>query len=224
MWDSLAAHGCWQGEIFNQRKDGSTYKEWLRITAVQGTDGISHYIGQFGYLGDQKRLIDRINYLSQFDPLTGLPNRSLFIDRLDQALSTSQRSGLNIGVMLVNLDRLRLINDSLGQTIGDRVLIDISQRFGQQIRQGDTVARLSGNEFCFLLINLVSDEDLINLATRLQAIISEPLEYGPSSLVITASIGISVSPRDGTDGNALLKAADAALIRTKHEGGSNFGF
>ena len=224
MWETLLAHGAWQGEVFNQRKDGSIYKEWLRITAIHNKDQVTHYIGQFGYLGDQRRLISRINHLTQFDPLTGLPNRSLFLDRLDQALTAALRSQRSVGVMLVNLDRLRLINDNLGQATGDRVLIDMTQRFSQQIRQGDTVARLSGNEFCFVLVNLSSDEDLIALATRLQEAISTPIEYKTHSLVITASIGISVAPRDGDNGNALLKAADAALMRAKQEGGSNFGF
>ncbi|GAB2883392.1 hypothetical protein GCM10027046_09900 [Uliginosibacterium flavum] len=225
LWATLTTHGSWQGEIINRHKDGSTFTEWLRISAVHDADGkASHYVGQFGYVAEQKRMVDRISHLTQFDPLTGLPNRSLFIDRMEQALVATRRSERCAAVILVNLDRFRLINDSLGQAVGDRVLIDMARRFAQQVRQGDTVARLSGNEFCFLLGNLNAAEDAIQLAQRLQECIGQPIEHEGHPLIVAASIGISVSPRDGESGDALLKAADAALIRAKLEGGNTFSF
>ncbi|MDP5240396.1 EAL domain-containing protein [Uliginosibacterium sp. 31-16] len=225
MWQAIVENGCWQGEIINRHKDGSTYTEWLRISSVLDEAGQpSHYVGQFGYVAEQKRLVDRINQLTQFDPLTGLPNRSLFLDRMEQSLVASRRSGRCSAAILVNLDRFRLINDTLSQATGDRVLVDMARRFAKQIRQGDTVARLSGNEFCFLLSNLNAAEDAILLAQRLQDVIARPLEHDNHPLIVTASIGISVAPRDGEDGETLLKAADAALIRAKLEGGNCVSF
>ena len=225
LWATLSELGSWQGEIINRAKDGHTYTEWLRISAVHdGAGQVSHYIGQFGYVAEQKRLIDRITHLTQFDPLTGLPNRILFLDRMEQALIATRRSGRCAAVILVNLDRFRLINDSLGQATGDRVLIDMANRFAQQVRQGDTVARLSGNEFCFLFANLQAADDAILLAQRLQELIAQPMALDGHPLIVTASIGISVSPRDGERGDHLLKAADAALVRVKLEGGNNYSF
>jgi diguanylate cyclase (GGDEF)-like protein/PAS domain S-box-containing protein len=225
MWQSLLEHGSWEGEISNKHKDGSFYTEWLRISSVLDEAGRpSHYIGQFGYVADQKRLVDRINHLYQFDPLTGLPARTLFLDRMEQALVATRRSGRCAAAILVNLDRFRRLNDTLGQATGDRVLVDMAHRFTRQIRQGDTVARLSGNEFCLLLCNLSAPEDAILLAQRLQETIAAPLEHETEPLIVTASIGISVAPRDGEDAEALLKAADAALIRAKLDGGNCVSF
>jgi len=225
MWQSLLEHGSWEGEISNKHKDGSLYNEWLRISSVLDEAGKPiHYIGQFGYVADQRQLVDRINHLTQFDPLTSLPSRALFLDRMEQALIAAQRSGRCAAVILINLDRFRLINDSLGQATGDRVLIDMAVRFAQQVRQGDTVARLSGNEFCFLFSNLQAAEDAILLAQRLQEVIAQPIEHEGQSLIVAASIGISVSPKDGDTGDALLKAANAALVRAKLEGGNSFSF
>lgn len=225
LWASLTTTGLWQGEICNKRKDGSLFSEWLRISAVHNESGaITHYIGQFGYITEQKELIERIHQLTRFDALTGLPNRRFLVERLEQALLESQRNTCNIALMLINIDRFRLINDSLGNEVGDQVLITLAQRFGLHIRQGDTVARMSGNEFCFLLAHLDEAEDALKLAERLQAIIAAPIQHEGHSLIISASFGISVAPRDGSSANVLLRSADAALVRTKHHGGNNISF
>ncbi|MDO6385126.1 EAL domain-containing protein [Uliginosibacterium sp. 31-12] len=225
MWRAIEEEGCWQGEVTNRKQDGETYREWLRISSVRNDAGeITHYVGQFGYVAAQRQLVERIHHLSQFDPLTGLPSRGLFLDRLEQALVTAKRSQRCVAVMLINLDRFRSINDALGQALGDQVLIDMAQRFSSQIRQGDTVARLSGNEFCFLLGELADPELALHLASRLQSLITRPVECAGHSVIVSASIGISVSPRDGLNSDELIKAADVALMRAKHEGGNCFSF
>ncbi len=225
MWKSLQDHGCWQGSVINRHKDGSLYDAWLRISAVRDEEGVvTHFIAQSSYASEQRQLIDRIHHLARFDALTGLPNRNLFLDRLEQSLASARRNQRNVAVVLVQLDRFRQINDTLGHSVGDQVLRTMAQRLGNQIRQGDTVARLSGNEFSFIFGNLHAADDALNLSLRLQAAIALPVDSGGPQLQITASVGISVSPRDGDSGDDLLKAADTALVRAKASGGNCFSF
>lgn len=225
MWQSLQDHGAWQGSIANRHKDGSLYDVWLRISAVHDEHGtVTHFIAQSSNASEQRQLIDRIHQLARFDALTGLPNRNLFLDRLEQSLAGARRNQRSVAVVLVQLDRFRQINDTLGHSAGDQVLKTMAQRLGGQIRQGDTVARLSGNEFSFIFGNLQSADDALNLSLRLQAAIAQPLEHGGAQLQITASLGISASPRDGDSGDELLKAADTALVRAKASGGNCFSF
>ena len=225
MWRSLLENGRWQGEIINRHKDGSLYSEWLRIGVVADPRGQpAYYVGQFGYIAEQRQLVEHIARLSRFDPLTGLPNRSQFNEHLEQALAAARRHQLNTLVVLVNIDRFRFINDTLGQAAGDQVLVTMAQRFGALVREGDSVARLSGNEFGLLVCGLASVEDGIPLAKRLQEAIAQPLELGDRTLVLAGSIGVSVAPRDGDAPEALLQAADVALIRAKEGGGNGSHF
>ncbi|MDP3537642.1 MAG: EAL domain-containing protein [Azonexus sp.] len=225
MWDVINRQGNWQGEITNRRKDGELVSEWLSISAVHDVSGrLTHYVGLFSDLSERKSANERISYLSSFDPLTDLPNRNLFADRLSQSLATARRFNRETAIILLDLDRFRFINDTLGPPVGDELLIEVSRRLNLQVREGDTIGRRSGNEFGFVMANLGHERDAIALAQRMLDAIAAPFMIAGQSVTITASIGISVSPRNGDESDTLLKSADAALLRAKASGRNTFRF
>lgn len=225
MWTTLIEHGNWQGEITNRRKDGSILNEWLNISAVKNTESVvTHYVAMFSDLSERKETAQRIQFLLSSDALTGLPNRNLFADRLEQSLITAKRYERGTAVILVDLDRFRVINDTLGSPIGDEILVEVSRRLSLQVREGDTVGRRNGNEFGFVMANLASEHDVIALAQRIIEAIAVPFVLNEQSLVITASLGISVAPKNGQIATELLKCADAALLRAKAAGRNTFRF
>jgi diguanylate cyclase (GGDEF)-like protein/PAS domain S-box-containing protein len=225
MWGKIKLYGNWQGEITNRRKDGALYNEWLNISAVKNPDGmISHYVAIFSDLSERREAAERIQYLSTYDSLTSLPNRNLFADRLEQSLMSARRFERGTAVILLDLDRFRLINDTLGPPIGDEVLIEVARRLSLQVREGDTVGRRGGNEFGFVMGSLGHERDAISLAQRMLEAIAVPVMVAGQSVIITASIGISVAPKNGESSEALLKCADIALLRAKEGGRNTFRF
>jgi diguanylate cyclase (GGDEF)-like protein/PAS domain S-box-containing protein len=225
MWDSIGRHDSWQGEITNRRKDGELVTEWLSISAVRDAQGhLINYVGIFSDLSERKAADDRIQYLSSYDPLTNLPNRSLFTDRLAQALLGARRFGRQTAIILLDIDRFRFINETLGPPAGDEVLLEVTRRLNLQVREGDTVGRRSGNEFGFVMANLGQERDAIALAQRMLDAIAVPFVVDGQTLALTASIGISVAPRDGETADQLLKTADVALARAKQSGRNTFRF
>ncbi|WP_162888746.1 EAL domain-containing protein [Dechloromonas sp. HYN0024] len=225
MWDNINRHGKWQGEITNRRKDGELISEWLSISAVHDAAGrLSNYVGIFSDLSERHAAAERIQYLSSFDPLTKLPNRSLFADRLGQSLISAHRFNRETAVILLDLDRFRFINDTLGPPIGDGILVEVARRLNLQVRDGDTVGRRSSNEFGFVMASLGQERDAIALAQRMLDAIAEPFDVGGHSITISACIGVSVAPRDGNDIDTIMKCADAALVRAKACGQNTFRF
>jgi len=225
LWDKLGRFGNWQGEITNRRKDGSRANEWLSISCVRNDDGeVSHYVGVFSDLSERQAAAERIQYLSSYDTLTELPNRNLFADRLEQSLLTARRFDRGTALILLDLDRFRLVNDTLGPPAGDAVLIEIARRLQLQVREGDTVGRCSGNEFGFVMANLSHERDALALAQRIQEAIAVPFVQGDQTIVLTASIGISVFPKDGEDGESMFRSAGAALLRAKQAGRNTLRF
>jgi diguanylate cyclase (GGDEF)-like protein/PAS domain S-box-containing protein len=225
MWEALNHHGNWQGEITNRRKDGELITEWLSISAVNDDNGrLAHYISIYSDLSERKAAAERIQYLSSYDPLTNLPNRNLFADRLAQSLLAAQRFGRQTAVILLDLDRFRFINETLGPPAGDEALREIVRRLNLQIREGDTVGRRSGNEFGFVMANLGQEHDAIALAQRMLDAIAAPFIVAGQAITLTASAGLSVAPRDADNADQLLRAADTALARAKEAGRNTFRF
>lgn len=225
MWDSINRQGKWQGEITNRRKDGELISEWLSISAVHDASGrLTNYVGIFSDLSERNAAAERIQYLSSFDPLTKLPNRSLFADRLWQSLISAHRFGRETAVILLDLDRFRLINDTLGPPIGDGILAEVARRLNLQVREGDTVGRRSSNEFGFVMASLGQERDAISLAQRMLDAVAVPFDVDGHSISLTACIGVAVAPRDGNDTDTLMKCADAALLRAKANGQNTFRF
>ena len=225
MWQTLERFDNWQGEITNRRKDGSLLNEWLSISGLRGRNGeITHYVGFFSDLSEREEAAQRIQYLSSYDTLTELPNRNLFADRLEQALLTARRYERSTALILLDIDRFRFVNDTLGPPAGDQLLVEIARRLRLQIRDGDTLGRRSGNEFGFVMANLHHEHDALALAQRMLNAIAVPLQIAGQPLVVTASIGICVFPKDGSSSEALFKSADTALLRAKQAGRNTFRF
>ena len=219
MWHQLSSEGHWQGEICNKRKNGETYPCWMTISAVRDSEHqITHFVAVFADISSLKHAQDRLDHQAHHDPLTNLPNRLLFENRLQQALSDPDRYGQQGAVLFLDLDRFKNINDSLGHPIGDLLLKAIALRLKEQLRDIDTVARQGGDEFIILLPALKNPSDAELIANKLLACFNAPFVAGEHELFISASIGTSIYPDDGTDVATLVKNADAAMYRSKLKG------
>lgn len=225
MWEKIKRYNSWQGEVTNRRKDGSLLSVWLSISCVRDSTGaIVNYVGIFGDLSERQAAAERIQHLANYDTLTELPNRNLFADRLEQSLLNDRRFERGTAVILLDIDRLRLINDTFGPPAGDEVLVEVARRLRLQVREGDTVGRRGGNEFGFIMASLGQQRDALALAQRMLDAIAVPFQIAGQVVGITASIGICVAPKNGEAGEVLLKFADVALLRAKQAGRNTFRF
>lgn len=217
--------GMWQGEMWNRRKSGDIYPEWLTISAIKNDGGeITHYAGIFSDINTQQHVQHRLQRLAYYDPLTGLPNRAHFYDYLEQELHRSKRDGQLFGIMFLDFDRFKTINDTLGHSVGDAVLKTIAMRLKEHVRESDIVARLGGDEFVVLLPELPEARHAINVAEKLMHSFVESVVVQNHDLFVTASIGISIYPFDGDDGETLIKNADTAMYHAKEQGRNKYHF
>ena len=224
MWSHLGKGNSWYGELINRRKDGSDFTESVAISPVRQKDGkITNYLAIKQDISERKKTEEYIAKLAHFDQLTGLPNRAMLNDRFKYASSLAQRRGENLIVIFLDLDHFKDINDTLGHSIGDLLLIEIAKRLKECAREEDTASRMGGDEFILILANTNAD-GAISVASRLINEISRPFNVGQHELITTASIGISLYPEDGESLEVLLKNADAAMYRAKQEGRNNFRF
>ncbi|MFC0252716.1 two-component system response regulator [Massilia consociata] len=225
MWNCLEQDGQWRGEIWNRRKNGEVYPERTSISAVRDESGqLTAYVSVSTDLSALKAAHHQLDFLSNHDALTQLPNRSLFNDRLQQAIAAARQGDGQLALLLFNVDRLSRINDSLGHAAGDAVLREVARRVGAIAGPTDTLARLSGDEFVLLLTGCHDSEDIILAARRLIDAIAQPHSVSGHDVVVTGSVGISIFPRDGNAPGDLLKAADAALSEMKEAGRNGFRF
>jgi len=225
MWRCLEKEGKWRGEIWNRRKNGEIYPASMSISAVRDDEGqLTAYVGVSTDLSALKAAHYKLDFLSNHDVLTQLPNRSLFNDRMQQALASARQDASQLALLLFNVDRLSRINDSLGHGAGDAVLREVARRASEVAGPTDTVARLSGDEFVLLLTDFEDTDDVIYRAQRLIDAVAQPHSVGGHDLVVTGSVGISIYPRDGDAAGDLLKAADAALTHMKESGRNGFRF
>ncbi len=219
MWYQLTTEGHWQGEISNRRKNGEIYPSWLTISAVRNGDKfITHFVAVFADISSLKQAQARLDYQAHHDPLTGLPNRTLFESRLQAALLHSQHAESLGAVLFLDLDRFKHINDSLGHPVGDLLLKGIAQRLKENLRDIDTVARLGGDEFIILLPGLQNASDAEGIATKLLHSFGAPFQAGEHEFFISSSIGTALFPTDGLDVATVIKNADAAMYRSKAKG------
>lgn len=225
MWATLARDGGWQGEIWDRHRDGHVIPMWQSITAVRDDQGeITHYIGIFFDITEQKRAAEHIDRLAHYDALTDLPNRLLFNERCLHALERARRVGGRVALLFLDLDHFKHVNDSLGHPVGDALLQAVAQRLRQQLREEDTVARLGGDEFVIILEDMVSADDAERVARKLLETFVEPFSIRGHDLAMGFSIGISLYPDNGEDVTSLVKHADIALYRAKEQGRGNFHF
>ncbi|HNX24176.1 MAG TPA: EAL domain-containing protein [Spirochaetota bacterium] len=225
MWKSLTDHGTWEGEIWNRRKNGETYPEWLSINVINDeANKVKNYVSVFRDISDIKSSEEKIEYQAYHDPLTGLPNRSLFSDRLSQAVNQAVRSENQMALLYIDLDRFKIVNDSLGHITGDYLLQEVAKRLSECVRDGDTVARVGGDEFIIILPNIEEINDVVRVCGRITEKFSKPLKIDEHELFASASIGISIYPDDGTSVAELHKNADIAMYHAKSLGGGEYQF
>jgi diguanylate cyclase (GGDEF)-like protein/PAS domain S-box-containing protein len=225
MWRSLTENGHWQGEIWNRRKNGEIYLEWLSISAVKDCQGqTTHYVAIFSDITTVKENEARLHTLAYYDALTGLPNRLLFQDRLQQALTRAARDNRLVALMLLDLDRFKIVNDTLGHSAGDALLVDAARRIGGCVRDSDTVARLGGDEFTVILPDVADIRSASKVAQKIVDSLSVPFTLEGHEVFVTTSIGISLYPISARNGEALVKAADIAMYRAKEQGRNNYQF
>ncbi|SHH11306.1 PAS domain S-box-containing protein/diguanylate cyclase (GGDEF) domain-containing protein [Massilia sp. CF038] len=225
IFDSLRQAGQWRGEIWNRRKNGQVYPERIVIDAVRGDDGKPEaYVSVSSDVSALRAAHHQVDFLSHHDSLTLLPNRQVLAQRVRDAVTAARTGERQIALLLFNLDRLQRINDSLGHETGDAMLQEMARRAGVVAGPNDTLAHMGGDEFVLLLTDCLDSDAIANTAGRLIEAISRPVQVGGHDLILTASIGISVYPRDGGTPSELLKAADVALSHMKDTGRNGFRF
>ena len=222
---ALQARDFWEGEIDDQRKDGSTFTRWLKIAAIRGANGqIDNYVANFSEPDADTEAADRLAYLAYHDPLTNLPNRLAFESQLGQALRLCERENHQLALMVIDLDNFKNINDTLGHHIGDELLQQVAQRLSESVRGSDLVARLGGDEFVVVLPEVESALTAARVASKIQSNLADSYRVTDHVLYATPSIGISLFPIDGSDAGTLLRNADAAMYHAKSAGRNNHQF
>ena len=226
MWESINLTGVWQGEIWDRRKNGEIYPKWLSITAVKDAAGVvTHYVGTHIDITGRKTAEEQIKQLAFYDPLTQLPNRRLLQERLKHGISQDSRSGRQLGLLMLDLDRFKAVNDSLGHLAGDELLQQVAARILARLREVDMVARLGGDEFIVLLEDIAQPEDAARVAEEIITDLSKPFCLTQSdNIQIGASIGISLYPQHGDSPETLMDHADAALYQAKDAGRGCFAY
>lgn len=219
MWKSLVEFGHWQGEIWNRRKDGSLYLEKLSIHTL--TDENNKPINRIGIFSDitlSKAEQETVAHQAQHDYLTNLPNRLLFRDRFNQQLAMSKRHARKFAVIYLDLDQFKPVNDTLGHQTGDQLLVAVAERLTSLVREIDTVSRFGGDEFAILVSEVITRNDVSNLAEKILVALSEPFDIDDHVVSVTGSLGIALYPDDGGDMETILSHADAAMYQAKRRG------
>jgi diguanylate cyclase (GGDEF)-like protein/PAS domain S-box-containing protein len=225
MWTSVLTTGHWHGDLWDRHKDGSIYSKYLSISAIKNPAGeLTHFIGIFYDNSERKTIEQRLEHLAHYDALTGLPNRSLLRDRMEQAVERAIRLGTKVAMFYLDLDHFKDINDTLGHETGDALLRAVAQRMKTCVRGVDTIARLGGDEFVVLVPDINDIGDIDTVAEKLMTALNQPYPLEGQPVVSTPSIGISIYPDDGNQMDDLMKHADAAMYKAKQSGRGNFKF
>lgn len=225
LWDTITTGNSYSNIFINRRKDGSLYYEEKTITPIKDYTGtITHFVSTGKDISERIQVQERLQHMAHHDALTDLPNRNLFLDRLQQSLTRARWHNRLVAVMFMDLDRFKNINDTLGHNVGDQLLLQLSERLNKSVRDGDTIARFGGDEFAILLDDIDSDSHISSLAEKLLDTMAKPFKINKQELFVTASIGVSIFPNDGEDSDTLLRNADVAMYRAKDLGKNNYQF
>ena len=225
MWSSILKNFTWNGEILDRKKSGEVYPIWLTINAIRNESGeTTNYVGIFSDITEMKEAEKKLRNLAYYDTLTGLSNRSSFQDRMKQAIALANRNGEKVGLLLIDLDRFKVVNDTLGHLVGDRLLEEVARRMNATVRESDLVGRLGGDEFVIGLFQMENPEEAARLATRLIREVSRPVQIEKQELYIGASIGISIYPDDSASYEEMVRNADAAMYYAKRSGRGEYHF
>ncbi|BCG63704.1 MAG: hypothetical protein methR_P1432 [Methyloprofundus sp.] len=225
MWSTLISQGFWRGELWNRKKNGELYAELLTISAIVNNVGkTQHYIGMFSDITRSKKQQKTLEMMAHYDVLTGLPNRSLFVDRYQQAIAHSKRTKTLLAVCFLDLDEFKPVNDNYGHLVGDQLLVKVAERITAQLRAEDTVARMGGDEFTLLLGNISTPEQCEQMLARLHRSLAHAFVVEGQEMLISASSGITLYPRDDADLDTLLRHADQAMYKAKLAGRNQYKF
>ncbi len=225
LWKSIHTQGYWKGELWNRRKDGEAYLQFTTITAIPDSTGkATRYIAVFHDLTPLQARDQALHYAGQHDSLTGLPNRELFMDRLAQAIGHASRKSTKLLVLFFDIDRFQNINNRLSHICGDQLLQEIAGRLKEFIREGDTLARVAGDSFAFILREIKQPEDALVVVNKLVKALSQPFVIAQNELFISVSVGITLYPDDAEHPLALVKNAEIALTRAKNAGRDTYRF
>jgi diguanylate cyclase (GGDEF)-like protein/PAS domain S-box-containing protein len=225
LMSTLRKTGRWQGEMLGIRKDGNKFPLQVKAAAVKDDAGtFTHYIAVCSDISAVRQAESKLKYLAHFDPLTGLPNRLLAMDRLEHAMARCVREHDRVGLLFVDLDHFKNINDTLGHSVGDELLRGVAKRMCKAVRTEDTVARLGGDEFMVIIEQVDRIEDIADVARKIGTLVSLPISVAAGELGISASIGISLFPEDGATREALIRAADTAMYAAKDMGRNRYAF
>lgn len=218
MWESLTAFSEWEGEIWNRRKNGEIYPEWLSISVIRDAQGnVSNYVGWFRDITERKREEERLAYLANYDVLTGLANRKMFVDKLDNELADCKERKALFALMFIDLNLFKSVNDNFGHDVGDVVLKQVAMRIKSVTRNEDIVARMGGDEFVILLRDLTDSSDATRVADKLIETIETPFYINQHECQVGFAIGISLAPEHGVDRRELLHYADRAMYKAKQD-------
>ncbi len=225
MWQSIGDKGHWEGEIWNRRKNGEIYVQWININAIRDSRGKgTRYVSLFSDITLRKTREEKVWRQANFDALTGLANRNLFHDRLDRALARARRNHQTIGLMFIDLDHFKWVNDTHGHRAGDNLLIEAAARLQGCVREEDTVARLGGDEFTVVLEGHAGRDAMHTVAEKILAALATPFDIGGVQVGISCSVGVTIFPQDGDDTHVLLHNADLAMYQAKAAGRSRCHF
>lgn len=225
MWSKLDTFGHWEGEIWNRRKNGEIYPEWLSIVSVRDSTGkIQCYVGIFCDISAIKTDENKLIQLAFHDPLTGLPNRLLFHDRLNHTLEHARRENGRFAILYIDLDGFKQVNDSLGHLAGDAVLVETARRLSGSIRTSDTIARLAGDEFTIIAEKINSITDVATVARNVLNAMAQEFDINGQKVSCGVSIGIAVYPESGIDTETLIRNADTTMYQVKKSGKNGFRF
>jgi diguanylate cyclase (GGDEF)-like protein/PAS domain S-box-containing protein len=225
FWQTLEENGCWQGEIWNRRKNGEIYPEWLSITMVRNSmSEASNFVGFFSDISDRKAAQQKIDFLSFHDSLTGLPNRQFAIDRINQCIAHAQHTHSKFAILVIDMDNFKSINDSLGHPAGDFILAAVATRLRESMRELDMVSRLGADEFLAVLLDVNTSDEIIRISEKLLEIMALPFSFQQQEISMSVSIGVAVFPSDGGDFETLLKNGDLAMYRAKEAGRNTYLF
>jgi diguanylate cyclase (GGDEF)-like protein/PAS domain S-box-containing protein len=223
MWDAIIAQGYWRGELWNRRKSGEIYPEMMTISAVKSAAGVvQHYVSLGTDITSIKKYQMQLERSAHFDSLTNLPNRASLLEYLKQAMAQCQRRNESLAVAYLDLDGFKAVNDTYGHNVGDQLLIAVSQRMKEALREGDTLARIGGDEFIAIMVDLKKIKNSEPVLKRLLKAAADPVTLGDAVIQVSASIGVTLYPQNGAAADQLMRHADEAMYVAKHAGKNRY--
>lgn len=223
MWQAISQNCYWTGEMWNRRKNGEVYAEMLTISAVyDANQNMQNYVALFTDITSMKEHQRELEHIAHYDALTDLPNRILLSDRLKQAMVQTQRRNQSLAVLFIDLDGFKAVNDLHGHKVGDELLITVSHRMRDALREGDTLARIGGDEFVAILVDLNQPQECEPFLERVLQAAAMPVVVGDAILHVSASIGVAIYPQENADADLLLRHADQAMYKAKQTGRNKY--